>query len=178
MLGIIIVTPRYFFDVPVYRLAEARYYSERDEYIESAVHPEGSPFNEAMRAKEAADPNHNIAFRDHLQRTFGGCWRFNEIIGYIRLHFLGSQVRGEYYGVRKKRVVRTRTKTLEYQTWKLATEIDVPYPHTNDRIFETVREYLTACRKELPHRYVDTELLELVGKHIDWCSLYKEGGWP
>lgn len=85
-LGIIIVTPRYFFDVPVYRLPEERYYRERDKSIESAIYPEGSPSNEAMRAKEAADPNHNIAFRDHLQRTYGGCWRFNEIIGYIRLH--------------------------------------------------------------------------------------------
>ncbi len=170
------MTPRYFFDVPVYRLPEERYYRERDKSIESAIYPEGSPSNEAMRAKEAADPNHNIAFRDHLQRTYGGCWRFNEIIGYIRLHFLGSQVRGEYYGVRKQRVVRTRTKTLEYQTWKLVPEIDVPYPYTNDEIFETVREYLKACRRELPCRYVDTELFELVGKNIDWCSLYKEGG--
>lgn len=173
-MGVIIVASRYFFDVPVYRLPEERYYRERDKYIESAIYPEGSPFNEATQAKESADPNRNIAFRDHLQRTYGGCWRFNEIIGYIRLHFHGSQVRGEYYGVRKKRVVRTRTKALEYQTWKLAPEIDVPYPHTNDGIFETVREYLKACRKELRGRHVDTELFELVGKHIDWCSLYKD----
>ena len=173
-MGVIIVASRYFFDVPVYRLPEERYYRERDKYIESAIYPEDSPFHEATRAKESADPNRNIAFRDHLQRTYGGCWRFNEIIGYIRLHFHGSQVRGEYYGVRRKRVVRTRTKTLEYHTWKLAPEIDVPYPHTNDGIFETVREYLKACRKELRGRHVDTELFELVGKHIDWCSLYKD----
>lgn len=169
---------RYFFDVPVYRLSEERYYRERDKFIENAVYPEDSPFNETMRAKEAAYPNHNIAFRDHLQRSYGGCWRFNEIIGYIRLYFLGSQVRGEYYGVRKQRVVRTRTKTLEHQTWKLVPEVDVPYPQTNEQIFETVCEYLKSCRKELPGRYVETELFELVGKHIDWCSLYKAGGWP
>ncbi|MEI6545123.1 MAG: hypothetical protein WCL60_16530 [Methylococcales bacterium] len=177
-MGIIIVASRYFFDIPVYRLPEDRYYRERDKYIEGMIYPEGSPFNEAMRTKEAADPHHNIAFRDHLQRTYGGCWRFNEIVGYIRLHFLGSQVRGEYYGVRKQRIVRSRTKTLEHQTWKLAPEIDIPYPHTNDGIFETARNYLEACRKELPGRYVDTELFEVVGKHVNWCDLFAEGERP
>lgn len=165
---------RYFFDIPVYRLPEDEYERERDKYIEGMLNPDGSPFNEAMRANEAADPHHSIAFRDHLQRTYGGCWRFNEIVGYVRLHFLGSQVRGEYYGVRKKRIVRSRTKTLEFQTWKLATEIDIPYPYTNKGIFETVRHYLKACSKELPRRYVDVELFEVVGKHVDWCDLIAE----
>lgn len=162
----------YFFDIPVYRLPEERYYRERDNHVESVVYPEGSPFNQARRAKEEADPHHNIAIRDHLQRAYGGCWRFNEIVGYIRLHFLGSQVRGEYYGVRKQRVVRTRTKTLEYITWKIAPELDIPHTQTNAEIFETVRRYLNSCRKELPGRYLDTELFEGVGKYIDWCSLY------
>jgi hypothetical protein len=169
------VASQYFFDIPVYRLPEERYYRERDKHVEGVVYPEDSPFNEVRREKEAADPHHNIAIRDHLQRAYGGCWRFNEIIGYIRLHFLGSQVRGEYYGVRKQRVVRTRTKTLEYITWKLAPEFDIPHPQTNAEIFETVRRYLNACRRELPERYLDTELFEGVGKHIDWCSLFAEG---
>lgn len=168
---------RYFFDVPVYRLPEERYYCERDKYIESVIFPEGSPYNDAKRANEADDRNYYIATRDHLERNYGGCWRFNEIIGYVRLHFLGSQVRGEYYGVRKKRVVRTRRKTLEWQTWKLAPEIDLQGLYTNEQIFEAVRKYLKACSNELPCRYIDTELFELVGKHIDWCSLFEECGW-
>ncbi len=169
------VSTRYFFDVPVYRLPEDKYYHERDKYIEGVIYPHGSPSNDAMRANEVADPHYNAAFQDHLQREYGGCWRFNEIVGYIRLHFLGTQVRGEYYGVRKQRIVRTRTKILEYQTWKLAPEIDIHSPFTNEGIYETVRTYISDCRKELPGRHIDVELFELVGKHIDWCSLFRGG---
>ena len=169
---------RYILDIPVYRLPEERYNRERDRYIQNLICPKGSSFNDAIRAEETVDANHNIALYDHLQCAYGGCWRFNEIIGYIRLYFLSSQVRGEYYGVLKKRVVRTRTKTLEFQAWKLAPEIDVPRPLTSDGIFATVREYLKSCHQELPGRYIDTESLERVGKYIDWYSLYKEGEWP
>jgi hypothetical protein len=40
-----------------------------------------------------------IRFLDHLEMRYGGPWNFNEIIGFIRLHFLGSQIRGEYFAV-------------------------------------------------------------------------------
>jgi hypothetical protein len=80
----------YFFDVPVYRLREDRYYDERDRYIDNAMFPPSSPYSERLR--EEARKNPNIAFKDHLQNSYGGPWRYNEIIGYIRLHFLGSQI--------------------------------------------------------------------------------------
>jgi hypothetical protein len=165
------VSTQYFYDIPVYRLSEERYYRERDEYIDGALFPTDSPNSQLLRDRETADPNCNIAFRDHLQRAYGGCWTFNEIIGYIRLHFLGSQVRGDYFSVQKKRIVRTRTKVLECRTWKLAPEVEIPYPHTSQGIYSAVLEYLADCRKKLPGRYLDTELFEVMGKHVDWLRL-------
>lgn len=173
-LGVIIVATRYFYDIPVYRLPEERYYRERDEYIDDVLFPKDSPYSQSLREREAADPNCNIAIRDHLQRSYGGCWRFNEIIGYIRLHFLSSQVRGEYFAVRKKHIVRTRTKILEYHMLKLAPEVEIPYPFTSDGIYGAVLKYLADCRKELPGRYVDTELFESIGKHVDWLGLMEQ----
>ena len=87
-------------DVPVYRLPEAEYYRQREAYVNEAVHP-GSHAETYMR--------------DHMSDVFGGCWSFNEIVGYIRLHFLGGQIRGEYFGVAAKRIVRTRRKRFEYK---------------------------------------------------------------
>lgn len=168
------VAPRYFYDIPVYRLPAERYYRERDEYMDRVLFPEGSPDTQSRREREAADPNCYLAMRDHLQRTYGGCWDFNEIIGYIRLHFLGSQVRGEYFAVRRKHVVRTRTRVLEYCTWKLAPEVEIPYPFTSEGIHGAILDYLTACRKELPRRYVDTELFEALGKHVDWLGFMED----
>ena len=43
-----------------------------------------------------------------MHDQFGGAWKYNEIIGYIRLHFLGNQIRGEYWGVKAMCQVRTR----------------------------------------------------------------------
>lgn len=131
----------FFYDIPVYRLPEEKYYRERDVHINSILFPKDSPFSESMRQKDAADPDHYSAARDHLQRSYGGCWLYNEIIGYIRLHFLGSQVRGEYFSVRKKRIIRTRTKTIEYISSKLAPEINIPRPFTNKRIYCAILEY-------------------------------------
>ena len=174
MLGISIVATRHFYDIPVYRLPEERYYRERDEYIDGVLFPKDSPDSQSLREREAADPNYNITIRDHLQHSYGGCWTFNEIIGYVRLHFLGSQVCGEYFAVRKKRIVRTRTKVLEYRTWKLAPEVEIPFPHTSQGIYDAVLEYLADCRKELPGQYVDTKLFEVIAKHVDWLGLMEQ----
>jgi hypothetical protein len=164
---------KYFFDVPVYRLPEDRYYRERGAYIEGVLFLKDSPYADDLRARDKADPSQNAAIRGHLERPYGGCWRFNEIIGYICLHFLGSQVRGEYYTVRKKRIVRTRTKTLEYTTWKLAPEVDIPQPPSGAAILSAIREYLRDCEKELPGRYIDTSMFDVIANHVDWHSLYR-----
>lgn len=164
---------KYFFDVPVYRLERDKYYHERDAYIDGVLFPKDSQYAEELRARDKADPQLNTVMRDHLERSYGGCWEFNEIIGYIRLHFLGSQVRGEYFGVSRKRIVRTRTKTVEYQTWKLAPEVDIPQPLTQDGILNAIREYINDCRKELPSRYVDASMFEAIAGSVDWPAFFR-----
>lgn len=165
--------PIYFLDVPVYRLSEEQYYCDRHKYVENVIYPEGSPRNDFFRVQEIADPSSKVAVRECLNNSYGGCWRFNEIIGYIRLYFLGSQIRGEYYGVRKKRIIRTRRKILEYQTHKLAPEIEVPYPCTSLEIFNIIQDYLRSCGKELPGRYIDINTILIIGEHVDWFALYR-----
>jgi hypothetical protein len=166
---------KYFFDVPVYRLTQDRYNDEQNKFISDAMSPKGDPYIAALRERELKDPSINVGFRDHLWRSFGGCWRYNEIIGYIRLHFLGSQIRGEYFGVSKKRIVRTRRKILEYQTWKLAAEISIPNDSTSSEIFKIILEYLDDCRKELKGRYIHSAILESIGPYTDWRKLWLDG---
>jgi hypothetical protein len=161
----------YFYDVTVYRLDEKTYYSKRAIFIDEALFPKHSSDSDALRKRDNDNPRENMGFRDHLGRIYGGCWRFNETIGFIRLHFLGSQIRGDYFSVVRKRIVRTRTKTFEYRTWKLAPEIDLPAHGSNEDIFRTVLEYLSDCRNELPRRYIDAGLLEFIGPYIDWKRL-------
>jgi hypothetical protein len=132
------------------------------------MYPKSNPYSDAIRDQHKKDPGLKIAFKDHLSQVYGGSWRYNEIIGYIRLHFLGSQIRGEYFGVRSKRIVRTRKKVLEYKTWKLAVEMDIPGDSTNEQILKLIREYIDDCRKELKGRHIDSELIEIIGPYVDW----------
>jgi len=163
----------YFCDLPVYRLPEQRYYAERNTYIDQIVFRSGSPDEAMLRQRERSDARVNDLIRDHLQRTYGGCWRFNEVIGQIRLHFLGTQVRGEYFAVVKQRIVRTRTKMLEYRTWKLAPEINIAAPYGNSEVLGAIRQYIADCQKELPKRVIDTSMFEALAPHVDWAAVFR-----
>lgn len=162
----------YFYDLPVYRLPREDYYKARDEYIENTLSPPGTRQAESFHRMAAIEPNSVVAWRSHLELSYGGCWEFNEIIGYIRLHFLGAQVRGEYFGSSRKRIVRTRKKLFEYKTWKLAPEVSIEPPQGNDEIVAAVREYIKDCRSELPRRYLDASMFEAVAPYINWVGLF------
>jgi hypothetical protein len=167
------MTVRYFLDLPVYRITEDRYYSDRAAFVDRILFPPDASYSEQRRADEKKNPGSLAGIRDDFERAYGGCWRYNEIIGYIRLHFLGSQVRGEYYGVNRRRIVRTRTRQLEYRTWKLAPEVDVPRDATDSDIFAAVREYVEDCRTEVKGRFIDDSQLTTLGPYINWRELYQ-----
>lgn len=163
----------HFFDIPVYRLAQDTYYAARQDHVDALVYQVGSTSETFLREKERVDPNAHVSFRSHLQQSYGGCWEFNEIIGYIRLHFLGTQVRGEYFASTKSRLVRTRTKTLEWKTWKLAPEVDIDPPYGTAEVLHAVRSYISDCKKQLPRRYIDDEHFEVIAPYVDWAALFQ-----
>jgi hypothetical protein len=165
---------KYFFELPVYRLKEEDYYHQRDAHIDRAMYPPDDTYSEAMRAKDQAEPQKSVAVRHMFAESYGGAWRFNEIIGYIRLHFLGTQIRGEYFSVSRRRIVRTRTKQFAMRTWNLAPEIEIEQPITNASVRHAVDRYIESCRRHLPKRYVDTETFDVVCKHVGWLALYLE----
>ena len=165
----------FFYDVPVYRLAEDRYYAERDRYIDISMygtHPEDRKMRKAFYER---NPDNKINFEDHLQKSFGGPWTFNEIVGYIRLHFLGTQVRGELWMVDKKRIVKSRTKLILWQSHKVSYEEDFPFNASNEQVFRAILAYLDHAKKELKDRVLDTSHFERIGKFVDWNALRRAG---
>jgi hypothetical protein len=148
----------YFFDVPVYRLPEDRYYTERSAFVERLMRPIG-------------DTQLDAEFRGHLEQMYGGPWQFNEIIGYIRLFFLGSQVRGEYWGVQRKRFVRTRKKTMLWLEQKLVPEMEIPSNASSAETLKIISEYLRRCKAHLKGRVVDDSLFATLGPFVNWNAL-------
>jgi hypothetical protein len=166
-----------FFDIPVYRLTREAYEAARAAYVDAVIYPPNDAKASKMnRHFHARNPDQEAAMGDHLEKQYGGMWLYNEIIGYIRLHFLGDQVRGEYYRVDAKKIVKSRTKTFAFQAWKVVDEQDFPSDASNALIFQAVTSYLERAKKELKGRYVDTELFERIGPHIDWVGMIEEYG--
>jgi hypothetical protein len=160
--------PVYFHDLPVYRLREEKYHADRDKYVDNFV---AQTFQHA-NPKPKAVKGLRMDIEQHLYEKYGP-WQFNEIIGYVRLYFRGSQILGEYYSVARKRLVLTRCKTLVARTHKLAPEDYVPRGATNEEILQVILDYVDACRKEVPRRYFDDSWLRTIGPFVDWNAIMK-----
>jgi hypothetical protein len=159
---------KYFYDLPVYRLSNSAYDNERAHYIDEYV-------KEAFGGLSPL-PDHVANLKQHIGQHFYdkyGPWCFNEITGYIRLHFLGSQVRGEYFAPAKKRCVKTRTKVFIHKTHKLAPERGIPAEATNAEILGVINSYVDDCRRELPRRFIDDEWLRRIGPMVDWRRILR-----
>jgi hypothetical protein len=167
-----------FFDIPVYRLAKENYDSQRASFVQRELSGGGYYVREMYRH----DPNEKERWQLHFEENFGGDWLFNEIIGFIRLFFYGTQIRGEYWqvkakgqqwGGKSKRIVKTRTKIFGLQDLKVTCEEEIPPGTSNHGIFQLVLKYLAHAQNErnLKRRYIDASLLEYIGPHIDWNAL-------
>jgi hypothetical protein len=157
---------KYFFELPVYRLSEAQYIEEEnkflsDYYFETHTN-KGIPKTTTTYEK----------FKENSNR-YRDIWRYNEIIGYVRLYILGNQIRGEYYQHKTTRIRKTRTKHFQFITQKLASEKSLSN-NTNADIYNIILEYVQDCKFELKKRYIDINNFQQIGKYIDWNRLIKD----
>ena len=158
----------YFFDIPVYRITEKRYYDERQKDVIITI--SGVEASQADMSESHLYVYNNQ--KSFLEQRYGGSWEFNEIVGFIKLHFLGGQIRGEYFTTKPNRKVRTRKKLFIYSTHKLAPEVNIPRASTNAEIFQKILHYIERCKDELPSsRYIDDKHIECIGPYIDWKEL-------
>ncbi|MFT4805747.1 MAG: hypothetical protein ACI9YE_002973 [Psychroserpens sp.] len=160
------VFDEYFISVPVYRIEQEKYYLNLKIDLGKLI---SKSWGDDFCKK---NPDLVQSYQSHHHSSYGGCWEFNEIVGYIKLHFLGTQVRGEYWETIPKRKVRTRRKQFEYKTHKLAAEVGIR-DKTNDGILQAVEEYLERCKGQVKNRHIDLREFNTLKKHLDWQSLYK-----
>jgi hypothetical protein len=161
----------FFFDLPVYRLEKDKYYSQMDKWIKTKLGATGNPIQEEIIKKY---PEEKIRIGDNYRKIYGGAWEYNEIIGFIRLHFWGTQIRGEYWQHKAIKMMRTRRKQYEYVTHKLAVENNLPLIKPNREIYNKIMEYIHRCKKELKNRYIDISIFETIGPYINWRKLIKD----
>lgn len=160
-----------FFDIPVYRLSEEE---NEQEWINSGENKTlQDEFYKKYPEKESRD-------RELLRAGFGGEWRYNEIIGYIRLYIYGTQIRGEYYVNKAKKQRRSRKKQFKFSTHKLASGESFSLKNKNNEIYKIILLYLDECEKELnkarksKKRYIDTSIFKRIGPYINWEMFFRD----
>lgn len=155
----------FFLVLPVYRLGEDEYYADFAAHFEKQC---SEIWDDGFRQQSPSLVND---WRSHHQVSYGGGWEFNEIVGYIKLYFMGTQVRGEYWSTIPKRKVRTRKKQFEFKTHKLAAETEIR-KMTNEGILDAVTEYISACKVQLKRRHIDLREFNVLKDNLDWISLF------
>lgn len=160
------VFDNYFFLLPVYRLGEEKYYADLSTDFEKQC---SAAWSEDFRQ---SNPDLVSGLRKSHSDSYGGGWEFNEIVGYVKLYFMGTQVRGEYWSTIPKRKVRTRKKQFECKTHKLAVENEIT-EETNQGILNAVNEYVVDCQRELRGRHIDLREFNALKNYLDWISIFK-----
>ena len=161
-----------FFDIPVYRRTQEEYEAEQKAFIQQQMSEGGEAFEKMCRC----DPKQIKFWKNHFWEIYGGCWRFNEIIGFIRLHFFFTQIRGEYWRVTAKKILRTRKKHFAFFDPKVTFEEEIPARSTNAEIFALIQKYLARAQNErhLKRFHIDKSVFENIGRHIDWNGMMKD----
>ncbi|ESQ90250.1 hypothetical protein [Asticcacaulis benevestitus] len=160
---------KHFYDLPVYRLSEEKYYELANQELDARDQKQ-----QAILAPHPVPDSYRSRIEQHRYDKYGP-WRFNEILGYIRLFFLGSQIRGEYFSAEKQQNRLSRSgKVFTYRTLKLAPEITIyPLDAMSDAdIYAAVQAYISDCKKELTReRVIDDSLLEAIAPFVKWREL-------
>ncbi|EHR40655.1 hypothetical protein [Alishewanella jeotgali] len=156
----------YFLVIPVYRLPESEYFSKMNDDFERLI---SKSWDASFRH---SNPSLVENWRKSHRSSYGGDWEFNEVIGYIKLFFMGSQVRGEYWSTEPRRKVKTRKKQFEFKAHKLVAECEI-WDKTNDGVLAAIEDYLSRCKKKLKGRHIDLREFESLKAHIDWLSVHK-----
>lgn len=157
-MGQAVLTTKYLFEIPVYRLTENDYYKKLSDYKNEINSKMEVPMSDA-----------------YLKKQFGGDWRYNEIIGFLRFYRYGSsQIRCDYTETDAVKKTRTRKKIFEQISDSYCIE-PFTVSSSNIDLAKHMRSAVEHCeiRLKKKNRILDKELFENTVDFIDWKSLLK-----
>jgi hypothetical protein len=155
-----------FCDVPIYKESEEAHSAAFHKYISEGLYNTKEKikyYEENPAVKQRAECVYMSQF---------GLWKYNQIVGYLRLYFDGDQILGEYYSHSGRNIHRSTKRKIEYKAHKLAYELSLESGMNSGSIFDRIMEYIALCKKELPKRYFDTSQLEIIGPYVNWRELW------
>lgn len=151
------ITKKYLFEIPVYRLDESTYYQQLDQYIQR----ENAKYENPM---------------DHgyLREQFGGDWQFNEIIGFLRFYqYGGNRIRCDYWETDAKHKVGNAKRKRFIQISDSYCNEPFSPSDSNATLAATMQSAVDHCEQRLKkkRRYLDKTIFENTVNHMDWRGL-------
>lgn len=168
---------KYFFEIPIYRCSYEHYLSDLDK-LENKITRELEP----ILKENYPEKFEEIKKSRYMKMSYP--YEYNEIIGWIKLFIMGSQVRGEYYfetnlddkeKIKKRFDKGIRKKRFEFygKAFELSINKELKSSEISELILERIKE-LKTTEQPFKGRYIDIRKLENITEFIDWKSLIKE----
>ncbi|MBA4366720.1 MAG: hypothetical protein C0403_03685 [Desulfobacterium sp.] len=156
---------KYLFDIPIYWCKQEPFYKtygkKLNTFLKKFEKNSDYPLAEQLR----------MSLTDSFWRRYISPWRFNQIVGYVRLFKTGRQLRGELWFVSAKRM-GTSMKHKHFSDIGKAFELSVYKDETSEKIFRNVLKQLKNIKKGNGKKYLlDIETFENMGRFVDWQSL-------
>jgi len=151
------------FEIPIYRCTEGRHSEEMAMKKASCLGPLGAVRNDAPQSYANAER--------HFDEKESYPWPYNEAIGWIQISVRGTEIKGELYFVKGKRVTRGMRKRFQWADGVF--EIDV-YPNDSSaKIYDAIAEQLDGFRREKRYRkwHLDDRAFRNAGRFVDWRRL-------
>ena len=162
---------KYIFDIPIYRCDIDKHTheleNERKKYQRLVVDAHG---------EEAIGSDFYQRMGEYFDRDHWYPWRFNEIIGYIRIYAIGYHVKGELWLIKAKKIRRgLKNKKIFYRG--KAFELRCFQTQSSEDIFDTIQlEVVTMQSQErFKKRLIDLSQFREIGPFIDWHGLFAVG---
>jgi hypothetical protein len=159
----------FFFEIPIYRCDQNQHANEtekdRDKYI-------ASRFQSAQKLLQNIYERIHTSAENEFNINHWYSWRYNEIIGWIRLYANGTRILGELWLVNKRVSKILLKKRFQYVEMKFM-ELCLDGNESSINIFEKITNEIMQLNKTrcLRKRYIDTEVLQTIGPFIDWRHL-------
>ncbi|WP_027375705.1 hypothetical protein [Kaistella palustris] len=156
------MTEPLIFEIPIYRCSNEKHSKEistlrNNFYSQFAGLQQGLPFE---------------YYKFFIDDNFCYSWKYNEIVGYLNLYFLGNQFRIEYWFIKNERINKGIRKKKFIYLGKLS-EKNIPTTYSSSEIHNQVLdEYRKLANyQKFRKRYIDLSQLLNIGKFIDWKNL-------
>ena len=162
----------FLFDIPIYWCDEAsfnaRYAEKYKIYEEREIRSQRAL---GLKYEPSEDDRRNI--HKNLWGKCMGPWRFNQVVGWVRVYRLGGdQLRGEYWFIKAKRFGWQIRKKRFTRVGK-AFEIWPGNKETSGQIFNRMYQRLRELEQELRGCVIDLESFENLGRFVDWRRLLR-----